>query len=104
VISTGPQVGAGISSTSLRLLLRASPNLLEISIGLGAEINDEDVAFIAATCPLLQRAHFSFSTVSDAGDSNLLLQNEPMEVPWPCVSIDVDVEQVRGIRQCVFKW
>jgi hypothetical protein len=63
------QVGAGISSTSLRLLLRASPNLLEISIGLGAEISDEDIAFMAAACPLLQRAHFAFLTISDAGDS-----------------------------------
>jgi hypothetical protein len=56
---------------SLHLLLRASVNLLEISIGPGAEVADEEVAFIAATCPLLQRANFACMKISNTGNDTV---------------------------------
>eukprot|EP00884_Botryococcus_braunii_P016902 jgi/Botrbrau1/3896/Bobra.0183s0117.1 len=66
------RLGAGFHSSAVRLMMGASPFLAELSLGVGSQIYDQDLVFVAAACPHLQRVHLQVCEVSEAGVGALL--------------------------------
>ncbi|CAL8469945.1 g9487 [Coccomyxa elongata] len=60
-------VAWGFDSAMLRLFIRGSEFLTSLSVGLGAQICDADLAVVSERCPHLQRLELRFVMVSETG-------------------------------------
>ncbi|BDA43960.1 probable BTB/POZ domain-containing protein FBL11 at C-terminar half [Coccomyxa sp. Obi] len=60
-------VAWGFDSAMLRLFIRGSEFLTSLSVGLGAQIYDADLAAVSERCPHLQRLELRFAMVSETG-------------------------------------
>lgn len=61
------QVGWGFDAGMLRLLLVSSEFLVALTVGMGAQIGDADLAAVSRACPNLQRLTLRFAAVSGEG-------------------------------------
>lgn len=95
-------MGWGFDAGMLRVLLLSSEFLVALTVGMGAQIGDADLAAVSRACPNLQRITLRFATVSGEGERHLLLAVMLLECSQ--CSQCMQLQRLWFLKRCQSHW